>query len=78
MFVNIILVDSCLPHRMVLPALKQRLLCTVKVQDLVFSRNFYIIYHKEKFLTASAKQFISLCKNYEADYPLPCYNGLYE
>lgn len=69
---------SVLPHRIVLPALKQGLLCTVKVQDLIFSRNFYIIYHKDKFLTASAKQFISLCKNYEADYPLPCYNGLYE
>lgn len=69
---------SVLPHRMVLPALKQGLICTVKVQDLVFSRNFYIIYHKDKFLTASAKQFISLCKNYEVDYPLPYYNGLYE
>ena len=69
---------SVLPHRMVLPALKQGLICTVKVQDLVFSRNFHIIYHKDKFLTASVKQFISLCKNYEADYPLPCYIGLYE
>lgn len=69
---------SALPHRMVLPALKQGLICTVKVQDLVFSRNFYIIYHKDKFLTISAKQFISLCKSYEADYPLPCCNGLYE
>lgn len=69
---------SVLPHRMILPALKQGLLCTVKVQDLIFSRNFYIIYHKDKFLTASAKQFISLCKDYESDYPLPCYNGLYE
>ena len=69
---------SVLPHRMILPALKQGLICTVKVQGLVFSRNFYIMYHKDKFLTASAKQFISLCKNYEVDYPLPDYNGLYE
>ena len=69
---------SVLPHRMILPALKQGLICTVKVHDLLFSRNFYIIHHKDKFLTASAKQFIALCKNYEHDYPPPCYNGLYE
>ena len=68
---------SVLPHRMVLPALRQGLLCTVKVQDLVFVRNFYIIYHKDKFLTNSAKQFIALCKSYEMDYPLPSYTGLY-
>lgn len=68
---------SVLPHRMILPALKQGLICTVKVQGLSFSRNFCIIHHKDKFLTASAKRFIALCKSYEIDYPLPCYNGLY-
>ena len=68
---------SVLPHRMVLPALRQGLLRTVKVQDLVFVRNFYIIYHKDKFLTNSAKQFIALCNSYEMDYPLPSYTGLY-
>ncbi len=68
---------AVLPHRMILPALRQGLISTVKVQDLNFSRNFFIIHHKDKFLTASAKRFIALCKNYEADYPFPCYNGLY-
>ena len=63
---------------MILPALKQGLICTVKVDKLSFSRNFHIIHHKDKFLTASAKQFISLCKEYESDYPLPNYNGLYK
>ena len=69
---------AVLPHRMILPALKQGLICTVKVDGLSFSRNFHIIHHKDKFLTASAKQFISLCKEYESDYPLPNYNGLYK
>ena len=69
---------SVLPHRMILPALKQGLICTVKVQNLIFSRNYCIIYHKDKFLTASAKKFIGLCKEYEIDYPLTCYNGLYK
>lgn len=69
---------AVLPHRMILPALKQGLICTVKVDGLSFSRNFHIIHHKDKFLTASAKQFITLCKEYESDYPLPNYNGLYK
>ena len=69
---------AVLPHRMILPALKQGLICTVKVDKLSFSRNFHIIHHKDKFLTASAKQFITLCKEYESDYPLPNYNGLYK
>lgn len=69
---------AVLPHRMILPALRQGLIYTVKVKGLRFSRNFHIIHHKDKFLTASAKKFIALCKDYENDYPLPCYNGLYE
>lgn len=68
---------SVLPHRMILPALKQELIRTVKVQDLTFSRCLYVIYHKDKFLTSSAKHFIAVCKDYEFNYPLPCYNGLY-
>lgn len=69
---------AVLPHRMILPALRQGLIFTVKVQDMHFSRNFYIIHHKDKFLTTSAKRFIALCKDYELDYPFPDYNGLYE
>lgn len=69
---------AVLPHRMILPALRQGLISTVKVEGLSFNRSFYIIHHKDKFLTASAKRFIALCKSYEADYPLPNYNGLYE
>lgn len=69
---------AVLPHRMILPALNRGLICTVRVQGLVFKRNFYITYHKDKFLTASAKKFIALCRDYETDYPLPCYQGLYE
>ncbi len=69
---------AILPHRMILPALNCGLILTVKVENLTFRRFFYIIYHKDKFLTASAKNFMELCKNYEADYPLPQYNGLYE
>jgi len=69
---------AVLPHRMILPALRQGLIYTVKAEGLSFSRSFHIIHHKDKFLTASAKRFITLCRDYETDYPLPFYNGLYE
>lgn len=69
---------AVLPKRMILPALKRGLIVTVRVENLSFQRYFYIIHHKDKFLTDAMKSFIELCKNYEADYPLPEYNGLYE
>ena len=69
---------AVLPHRMILPALNQGLIVTVAVQNLVFRRNFYIIRHKDKFLTDAAKGFMELCRNYATDYPFPRYNGLFE
>ena len=55
--------SAVLPYRRILPAVRQGLITTVEVQDLNFSRNFYMIHHKDKFLTSSAKQFIALCRN---------------
>lgn len=60
---------AVLPHRMILPALRQGLIHTVEVEGLKFSRDFYIIHHKDKFLTASAKNFIALCRDYEGNHP---------
>lgn len=69
---------AVLPHRMILPALNMGLIYVVRVDGLSFNRNFYMIYHKSKYLSESAKRFMDLCRNYEADYPLPAYNGLFE
>lgn len=69
---------SVLPHRMILPALNRGLIATVNVQDMVFRRSFYIIYHRDKFLTDAAQAFLALCRNYEADHPLPESLGLFE
>lgn len=68
---------SVLPYRMILPVLKRKLIKTVHVKELTFRRNFYIIYHKDKFLSPSAKAFIKLCRNYEKEYPMPDYNVLF-
>lgn len=68
---------AVLPHRMVIGPMERGLVVAVHVKGLSFKRKFHIIYHKEKFLTSSAKAFLDLCRNYEMDYPLPRYNGLY-
>ena len=68
---------AILPHRMVIGPIERGLVVAVHVKGLSFKRKFHIVYHKEKFLTSSAKAFIELCRNYEMDYPLPKYNGLY-
>ena len=68
---------SVLPYRMVVGPLKRGLVSTVSVKGLSFQRKFHIIYHREKFLTSSAKAFMALCRNYEMNYPIPRYNGLY-
>ncbi len=53
---------AILPYRMIQPVLKSGLIVTVEVEGLNFTRNFYIIHHKDKFLMPSAKKFIELCK----------------
>ncbi len=68
---------AVLPHRMVIGPLERGLVVAVRVKGLDFSRAFHIVYHRQKFLTSSAKAFIELCRGYEADYPPPRYNGLY-
>ena len=68
---------AVLPRRMVAGPLEHGSVVALSVEGLDFRRKFHIIYHKEKFLTSAAKNFIELCRNYEIDYPLPHYNGLY-
>lgn len=67
---------AVLPYRMVLPSIQRGLIVGIRVEGLDFQRKFNIIYHKEKFLTASAKSFIEMCKTYEQNYPAPQYNSL--
>lgn len=68
---------AVLPYRMIIGPLERGLIVSASVEGLSFKRTYQIIYHREKYLTSSAKAFIDLCRNYEMDYPLPRYNGLY-
>ena len=68
---------AVLPHRMIQGPLERGLIITIGAEGMDFRRNFYIVYHKDKYLTESAKVFMDICRTYELDYPLPKYSGLY-
>lgn len=60
---------SVLPYRMVSKVIQQGDVIPIQIDGISFKRKLYIIYHKEKFLTASAKAFIDICKNCENNHP---------
>ncbi len=64
--INAVITDlgiAVLPYEAVRPLQDQWQIVTVNVEGLNFDRNFYIIRHKDKFLTPSARQFISICRD---------------
>jgi len=67
---------AVLPHRMILPALRNNDIHIVKIQGMEFQREFKIIYHKDKYLTPSARAFIDLVEHFEENYPLPTYHSI--
>lgn len=58
---------SVLPRHLLEGALADDLVHEVKVQGLQFNRKFNIIWHREKYLTASATAFMDLCKTSSLD-----------
>lgn len=56
---------AVLPRRLVQEEIERGRVREVRVEGLDFRRKFYMIYHKEKFLTSSLKMFMELCRNYE-------------
>ena len=68
---------AVLPQRLISGAVEKGLVVTVQVEGMDFHRRFCAIYHKDKYLTTSAKAFLKLCCHYELDYPLPEPVGLY-
>ena len=68
---------AVLPYRMVSAPLARGLVSAVTVDGLDFRRKFRIVYHQDKFLTAQARDFISLCQHCEETTSPPQYPGLY-
>lgn len=52
---------SILPKKLVENALSLKIVTTKKIEDESFQRKNYIIWHKQKYLTQTLQQFISLC-----------------
>lgn len=53
---------SVLPYLLVKDALDRKEISQFTIKGIKFERSFSVIYHRNKFLTESAKDFISLCK----------------
>ena len=67
---------AVLPYRMVSAPLERGLVSAVTVEGLEFHRKFRIVYHRDKFLTAQARDFIALCRNFEETASQHQYPGL--
>ncbi len=61
---------------MVSAPLERGLVSAVTVEGLEFHRKFRIVYHRDKFLTAQARDFIALCRNFEETASPHQYPGL--
>lgn len=57
---------SILPYMLAKPGLKSKQLHELKVTGVAFSRRFFLIHHRRKFLTKSAQDFIRLAKERSA------------
>jgi DNA-binding transcriptional LysR family regulator len=53
---------SVLPYLLVKDSLNRKEISQFHIDGIRFQRSFSVIYHQNKFLTESAKDFIALCK----------------
>ncbi|MCD7950152.1 MAG: LysR family transcriptional regulator [Erysipelotrichaceae bacterium] len=56
---------STLPYLLIRPALDDKRITTIPIEELHIERNYHIIYHKNKYLTSLALKFIETCQTYE-------------
>ena len=57
---------SFLPEKLVSQAIAEGSVRTVPIENEPFARTHHIVYHRHKFLTQSAREFIALCHEMEA------------
>ena len=60
---------AVLPRHLLLAPLKQGVIAAFHVPELDLRRRYRIVYHRDKFLTNAARDFIALCRNYEKEHP---------
>ena len=54
---------SILPEEMVLHSIESGYVSSARIKDEALNRKEFIVWHKNKFLTKSAREFIEICKN---------------
>ena len=56
---------SILPEEMVLHSIESGYVSSANIKDEALIRKQFIVWHKNKFLSQSAKDFIEMCKNFK-------------
>ncbi len=54
---------SVLPYQLIKQDLDDGVIRMVRIKDIILKRSYYLIYHKNKLHTKSAKEFMDLCKS---------------
>jgi len=54
---------SVLPYKLVQKEIEAHTIFQFKIRGIDFKRKFYIIYHKNKFISNSAKVFFTICRS---------------
>lgn len=60
---------SVLPYLLIQESLEQEKIRFFQVEDISLSRILHIIYHRHKFLTPSARDFIQICQQFPVKLP---------
>ena len=54
---------SVLPERLLEEALREGKVCRLSLRDVSFKRSFYLIWHRNKYLSPAAQDFMELCRS---------------
>ena len=68
---------SVVPRRMVEIPLRNGEIREIRIDGVEFRRYFYLVYHRDKLLTAPIREFMDVCRNYENSHSQPEYSGLF-
>ncbi len=53
---------AVLPYLLINQELKKGIIHEIRIKDISFKREFYLIYHENKYFTKSARYFLKLCQ----------------
>ncbi|MEG1984107.1 MAG: LysR family transcriptional regulator [Oscillospiraceae bacterium] len=60
---------TVISRRLVAKELSRKTLVSIPIKDGIMSREFSLVYHKNKYLTPSIEEFICICREFEKSNP---------